>query len=233
MHNKKIKSSVAALALGAIIIGGTFAWFHASDIVTNSFKTLGPTTPDDSNYSKIRIYEVFNQETALKGVAVGTPFNKDAQVKNISKYDSLIRVKLTPTIEDEHGNTLDSSKVDLQFTNLYSGSGDIQQGTWVKNGDYYYFVGKVQPDGFTNQLLDSVTVVLDDDTRNNPNYMNASYDVKIEAESVQASLGAIIDTNDGGFGLTKNSALANALEAAVNATAVNKGQIEGSYQVNS
>lgn len=238
MHNKKIKSGVAVTALAAVLIGGTFAWFNASDSVSNRFTTASGNGGDHNN--KIRIYELFDTENAGKVVA-GTAVNKDAQVRNLANYDSIIRVKFTPQFvtygEGESGQEtvtiredLDASNINYTLTNIGKEQDGELNGKWFQDGEWYYYVGNVAPEGFTEQILDSVT--LDESVKSDPDYREANFEVKIEAQSVQSSVDAIIDPSDGGFGLVEGSVLANALKAVVQEAPGTATQIPNSVQVN-
>lgn len=69
-------------------------------------------------------------------------------------------------------------------------------GTWFAGSDgYYYYMGKVAPDKFTNTLLDSVTLASNAENE----YRGLGFDVDVEAQSIQASNNAYEDwvTADG------------------------------------
>ena len=87
MHNKKLKSGVVALALGAVLVGGTFAWLGSTDKVQNIFSTKGP----DGFNNGVDIYEKFEQNSVAES---GKAVEKVVQVKNEAGYNSLIRVTM-------------------------------------------------------------------------------------------------------------------------------------------
>lgn len=174
MNKKKLSALLLAGTLTAGVVGGTFAWFTSQDTVTNKFATGG--TNDDPN-AGIDIWEKFKEPT---NVVPGTTTDKLVQVKNTSTYDQFIRVKITPKWEKDG---LDASYLDLNFVKDNLGSG---QGQWLKDGDYYYYIGKVSGGKFTNTLLESVTL-----KNTTPNeYKNQKYQVEVEADSIQADNGA-------------------------------------------
>lgn len=175
MNKKKLSALLLAGTLTAGVVGGTFAWFTSQDSVTNEFATGG--NEDDDPDAGIDIWEKFEEPT---NVVPGTTTDKLVQVKNTSTYDQFIRVKITPKWEKDG---LDASYLDLNFVKANLGNG---QGQWFKDGDYYYYIGKVAGGKFTNTLLESVT--LKDTTPNE--YKNQKYQVLVEAESIQADNGA-------------------------------------------
>ena len=171
MNKKKLSALLLAGTLTAGVVGGTFAWFTSKDTVTNQFAT-GGTNDDDSN-AGIDIWEKFEKPT---NVVPGTTTDKLVQVKNTSTYDQFIRVKITPKWEKDG---LDASYLGLNFV---EGSLGNEQGQWLKDGDYYYYIGKVAGGKFTNTLLESVT--LSKDAGNE--YKNQKYQVVVDADSIQA-----------------------------------------------
>ena len=179
MNKKKLSALLVAGTLTAGVVGGTFAWFTSKDTVTNQFAT-GGTNDDDSN-AGIDIWEKFKEPT---NVVPGTTTDKLVQVKNTSTYDQFIRVKITPKWEDEELNTTEGlSYLGLNFV---EGSLGYEQGQWLKDGDYYYYIGKVAGGKFTNTLLESVTL-----SKNAGNeYKNQKYKVVVDADSIQADNGA-------------------------------------------
>ncbi|MCI6276165.1 MAG: SipW-dependent-type signal peptide-containing protein [Clostridium sp.] len=167
MKNKKITSLLVAGALTVGIVGGTLAWLTASDSVTNKFKT------GENQSVALDIYEKFDKDDA-KVLQPGKTVDKKVQVKNSATFDQFIRVKITL-------DTTLSENVTMSFANT---TGDNP--SWVKDGDYYYYMGKVAAGKYTDQLLDKVTFSKDA----NMDQMNKAFNIKVDAESVQASNGA-------------------------------------------
>lgn len=183
--NKKVQALAVSGVLTVGVIGGTLAWFTSQDSVKNTFNTAS----NSENGKGIKIEEEFVEP---KNMLPGDEVNKDVQVKNTATYDQFIKVKLTPTFVDPkssdrkkitevNGNTLDIKKIKLNFTeNLKN---DKSNGSWIKDGDYYYYMGKVKPSELTSMLLDSVTL----DSSAGNEYKGLVFDIDVEAESIQAS----------------------------------------------
>ncbi|RDY27417.1 hypothetical protein CHL78_009385 [Romboutsia weinsteinii] len=232
MHNKKIKGGVAMLALSAVLIGGTFAWLGSTDKVTNKFITASASDSDHG----VDIWEKFTpNSTATPGTAV----EKIVQVKNTAKYDSLIRVEMNAAFKkislDKTNITLNKDNVITEEEITFNEDGTIEngKGNWVEVTEnektYYYYVGNVVAGGFTDKILDSVT--LSESVKTNPNYLGQEFNVDIDAYSVQSTAEAVTDKTDGkaqgatgeqlGFGLdaTKHENLVKALQAVANGPA--------------
>ena len=155
------------------------------------------------------------------------------------------------------GLTLDNSKINLNEANVineteitFNEDGSVANGLnkWVKveqdvqEGDqtisktYYYYIGNVQPGGFTDNILDSVT--LNSTVAADPNYLNQTFNVDIDAYSVQSTAEAVTDSDKGhdkgatgdqkGFGLseTDHQNLVKALQAVAKGDA---GTCETNY----
>lgn len=133
----------------------------------------------------------------------GDNVNKDVQVSNTATYDQFIRVKFIPRFvelgKDSNGkevrtpiterktsdgtmHQLDTNKIILNFTENLKKDGS--NGSWIEGKDgYYYYMGKVAPEKWTNTLLDSVTL----DTAAGNEYRGLGFDIDVEATSTQAS----------------------------------------------
>ena len=186
MHNKKIKAGVAALALGAVLIGGTYAWFTSTDTVENKFQTGSIIEDLDKDGNGVEIWEEFEEP---KNVVPGDTDTKLVQVQNTTTYDSFIRVRFEIKWDKDISNTiqLNGKEVELVQLNFENNLVDDQtknpDGKWYKAEDgWYYYMGKVAGGQFTNPLLESVT--LSTDTPND--YRGLKYTVNVIAESIQA-----------------------------------------------
>lgn len=193
--NKKVQALAVAGVLTVGVVGGTLAWFTSQDSVKNTFNTA---SSNGENGKGIKIIEEFVEP---KNMLPGDNVNKDVKVSNTATYDQFIKVKLTPTFVDPkssdrkkitevNGKTLDTKNIILNFTeNLKK---DKSNGSWFKDGDYYYYMGKVKPNELTSMLLDSVT--LSKDAGNE--YQGLVFDIDVEATSIQASNDAYESWNE-------------------------------------
>lgn len=181
MGKKKIIGLCLAVGLMIGVVGGSLAWFTDTDTVTNNFATQGEGTESNNG---IKIHEEFDSELAQKALPE-TKVNKDVKVENKASYPQLIRVNFEKNWENGEG--LDIKNIELGFQNVTK-TGEANK--WIEGTDgYYYFNGVVQPKGFTENLLDYVKLSKNIDN----NYKNKKYDVVVNAESIQASNGAVSD----------------------------------------
>lgn len=187
MKKKKLSIIAASVAIMACV-GGTFAWFTATDSVTNSFKALGTEDPDSEDPDDgVKVVEVFDTEKAGK-VTPGTEVNKDVAAKNTATYDSFIRISFDKIFTANPYGGNDKTLINLKYQNLTT---RLEKNNWVDGGDnYFYYLGVVAPGMSTSYLLDSVTLDKSADNK----YKNAAFDVIVNAEGIQASNGAAADT---------------------------------------
>ena len=75
MQNKKIKGSIALLAVVSVLVGGSYAWLGSTDNIINVFKT-------EPGKGSVEIYEHFNSEEALvMKTGVDQAINKEVQIR--------------------------------------------------------------------------------------------------------------------------------------------------------
>lgn len=191
MSKKKLTILVSSI-LTIAAIGGSFAWFTAKDSLTNHFTTSnksdGVKVKENKEWKDPDGDKVYENEEA-KNITPGTEVNKDVWAKNTAAYDSFIRAKLIPKFTKLKFINLqdaDNSLLELTYANKTTTS-LLEENKWVDGGDgYFYYLGKVAPDGVTEKLLDSVR--LSGNAGND--YKNSEFDVIVEAEGVQATNGA-------------------------------------------
>lgn len=265
MHNKKLKGGIAVLALSAVLVGGTFAWLGSTDSLVNKFTSAQPTPVEDG----VEIWEVFDTTNAGKaeaGTAVNKDvqvqntanYNSLIRVNFAKAFVDGTGGVVNSTLLDANNIELDVNKANvITLAQLNSAMASVKdsdkelpttlQHKWVeveqtideKTDTYYYYLGNVKPGGFTNPVLDSVT--LSANVANNAMYMNRAYDVTVNAYSIQSTAEAVTDLGNGqeefgaygdkdGFGLKGDtySELARALEIVAKGAAETKDQLPGS-----
>lgn len=205
MNKKKIASLLIAAALTIGVVGGSLAWFSSTDSINNKFNTQAGN-PDPNNGLIVeekfdKSEEYTHKDGVIDNLLPNVEVNKDVRVKNNATFAQFIRVKkITASFNNPDLN--DS----LILINLNKANVSVtpENGKWVADGDYYYYIGKVAPGANTNDILDSVKL----SKEANNAYMNASFDVKVVAEGIQASGGAYAD-----WGITAGSPVLAALKA--------------------
>lgn len=191
IRRKSINRTILAVGAAAVLVGGTLAWFTSTDTVTNKFKAGG--NGSDTTTTGVEIWENFQKAEALK-ILPGTTIDKEVQAQNTATYNSLIRVKLTPTITSGESTEEKLAKINLIFgDNVIKKDESIEENTnveWLQGTDgYYYYLGNVAPNGYTTMLLKDVQL---DKTAGNE-FKDVTFDVVVNAESIQSDNGAYAD----------------------------------------
>lgn len=173
---KKKKCLLLCGMLALLIFGVTQAYFRKSVSVDNEFQ---------SAEAKIYLNEKFNPNDEW---VPGEEKQKEVRFGNEGVIDAVLRVKFTPSLTLKDG-TVDTEAAKGFQLNFAAG---FQQNWTLKDGWYYY--NKVlKSDDLTDITLKSVTIsdqIGNDEHGILPDYSEASYDVKIEGELLQASLAA-------------------------------------------
>ena len=182
MNKKKNIIGVALIIL--LSIGGTLAYLQSTDTFENIFNA--------GTYSVIT-HEEF---TSPDNWAPGDTTNKTITTTNEGTIPVRVRVKLEEswTSSNDGNLPLESNGIKLAVINLDNTE------DWIKDGDYYYYVGELAPGETTSSLIESVTFNpayqgdVSCTTVNNTNicesssdgYMGGSYKLKITTETVQS-----------------------------------------------
>ncbi len=189
MNKKKIGALLITGALTLSVVGGSFAWFTSESSAINKFATPGGSSEEnkDDENAGIEIWEDFDADNAAN-ITPGGTVDKKVQFKSNVNYDQFVRVEIEPTWTELLGEEREGD-LELKFTNLATDIASATDGQWVNGQDgYYYYIGRVPADAYTNQLLD--TVQLTGQAGNG--YKNAKLDIEIKVESVQATNNAIL-----------------------------------------
>lgn len=176
MKNKKIMLGSAIMLAVLLVAGGTMAWFTAqSDPVTNNFK---------AGTLKIKINDTFNPEAA-ENVNPGDKYSKVVNITNTGTKRAYIRVKLTPAFMTVDANNqpvvsnLDTSVVTYPILP-----------NWILHNGYYYYKNIVGAGVTTTDIINEVKFA---GAAMNNNYQGAKFTLKVEADAIQATNGAIND----------------------------------------
>lgn len=144
MTKKKLLAAIVSTALlCGVGVGGTVAWLHDSAQVTNKFELA-----DVSG----NIKEEFNdkEKTNVKFTNTG---NVDAYVR-VALSVSLVNEagEIVPINVPPFGDITDSSTSNDNYSIDW---GDTEK--WEYHDGYYYYLGKLAPDGSTPNLIDNIT----------------------------------------------------------------------------
>lgn len=192
MNKKKLIAISSLVALIVVVgVGSAFAWFFARDEVINRFTTgmaMDPNDPKNIHYG-VKVEETWDEDEG-ENIVPGIEINKDVRARNKASYKSFIRIKFEPLFTDSAEGVelkdLDTKYLNLNMINLTTAD-ILKDEEWVLGKDgYYYFLKVLDPEEETSYLLDSVKL----DKNVKKQYGNASFDIIVDAESVQASNGA-------------------------------------------
>lgn len=128
---------IATVMLLALAIGGTVAWLTSSTgPITNTF------TP---SHVSCAVDEEFDGRTGVKS---------DVRVKNTSDIPAFIRVKLVTYRTNYARQHIGGTAMVPAFTPGQD---------WVEHNGYYYYTQPVQPDAYTGNLINTITLAHYDD----------------------------------------------------------------------
>ncbi len=131
------------------LIGGSLAYFTTKDDILNVIP-VGSVS--------LLIEEKFTEEADISND--GSAVNKDVRIENNGTGPSLIRVALTPRWINTNGTSDFLGNIKTVLLNLEPNA----TSKWFYGSDgYYYYKEVVEPGAKTIQLLDSVTIPVNQD----------------------------------------------------------------------
>lgn len=170
--NRKILIILGLLAL--LVLGTTLAYFQKSESIDNKFQ---------SAEAKVYLNEKFDPNDRW---VPGEEKQKEVRFGNDGKIDAVLRVKFTPVLKLKDGTEDEEAAKDFKL-NFAS---DFNE-KWEKHGEWYYYKKVLNSNQMTDITLKSVTIsdsIGNDEHGIVTDYSEATYDVKIEGELLQASL---------------------------------------------
>lgn len=217
MHNKKIKGSIAGLALAAVLVGGTFAWLTAEDSIDNAFST-------GDNQAEVEIWEDFDDTNAGK-VVPGVAVDKKVKVQNLSTVQSFIRAKLEVTVQSDQ-ESITEDDIILNYSDDVITKDKINKPIseysekWVEGNDgWFYYIGKVDTEDFTkSDLLSSVTL-----SGEVGDVGTVKFNVNVTAENIQTDPSDAVDTWKNEETATNNTSIISALKVTTGVGSDNAG----------
>ena len=189
----KKKINIIGIIILLLSVGVTIAYLQSTDTFENIFNA--------GTYSVVT-HEEF---TSPDNWAPGNTTNKTITTTNEGTIPVRVRVKLEENWISKNGNPLDLtfkkyidvSKVKTENVSIINFA---NQEDWIKDGDYYYFVGELAPGETTSSLIESVTfnpeyhgditctTVDNVETceSSNDGYIGGTYTLNITTETVQS-----------------------------------------------
>lgn len=132
------KKSTVALILSlllvvALSVGGTVAYLTSQQTITNTFSVAGGPVPE--------IHEEFTGKT-----------KSNVYVENKGDVPCLVRAAVVVNLLDDNGNVIAGTP---EYTISFNEG--LNEGSWTKLGDYWYYNGVAAPGGATAVLINSCT----------------------------------------------------------------------------
>lgn len=177
MKRKLLLLSLTVICL-SILATGTLAYFNAENAAHNIITTGGVN---------IEVVEQMRDgdalvdfpEQGISGVMPGSSVSKIVRVKNTGKANAWIRVKVSMSIEDAHGNELP-----LFLDNGTAAMSFYVMNGWSDGGDgYYYYNERVAANELTDVLFDEVCFA----PAMGNEYQNCTANIFITAQAVQSA----------------------------------------------
>ena len=148
MKKKNYKSLAFLLLLLGVgfIIGETIAYYRSSDTFTNAFNT--------GTYT-MEVQELFQSPDDW---TPGTTTPKEIVATNRGNIPAAVRIKLTPSWEDEDGNPLDLvDENNVEAAIIDFSNKKLEDWIYNPNDGYYYYNKQLNPNENTSSLIESIT----------------------------------------------------------------------------
>lgn len=172
MTKRKIALLSFSMAIIALLVGGSFAFYAASER-THNIVTSGGV--------KIRLFEDTDQVGAdgrplpFQNIANATPgetYSKIPKVRNVDDGAAWIRIKMTPTATLTDGNIVPADVFQTDINSQY----------WLTGNDgYYYYYRVLNQNETTEPLFTEAALASDLDNI----YKGATFGLTLSAQAVQ------------------------------------------------
>ena len=132
-----------------------------------------------------------NVTTDATGIVPGDQVSATIDIQPLSKSDSLLRVKVRPYWMNDEGkenSSLDNKN--LKLLEVESVKDDLSEGSWYKEGEYYYHIGKVNNKNNNINLIKGIEFLALNDENESYNindYQNKGIGIEVTMEMVQCS----------------------------------------------
>ena len=173
--NKRTILAIAIIALlGALVVGGTSAYFTAAERTHNIITTSGIAIELIEDTDEIGVDGRPIPFTNIEGAMPGDRISKIPKVKNVDEGDAFIRMKITASISKDGGA---EQEIPLDIFEL-----DLNR-SWSYSNGYYYYLRTLHANETTAPLFTTVGIPV-----NLPDeYQNATFALEVRADAVQAA----------------------------------------------
>ena len=168
MKRKILASALIIACLSILAIGGTLAYYSTSNTAHNLITTGGidikliETGADGNPFPA----------DGITGVMPGQKVTKEVTVQNVGPNDAYLRLKVT-------GSVIGSNQQPLEYKYI---SCDFNTENWEERDGYYYYLKPLAPNQTTEALFSKVSF----DPQMGNEYQNATVNITVEAQAVQA-----------------------------------------------
>ena len=185
MKNKK-KTRRIAIVLACILIplgAFGFGYFTANKEVSNQVAHTLTVNGDITGSITESV------TTDVTGIVPGDQVESTINIQPTSTADSLLRVKVKPYwMNDSGGEDTGLSSTNLKLLESSSIKTDLSENSWYKEGDYYYYINKVNSrTGEINLIKGIEFLALDNPDYDANKYQNKKIGIKVTMEMVQCS----------------------------------------------
>lgn len=174
MNKRKILALAIIAFLGALIVGGTSAYFTATSRTHNIITTSGVAIELIEDTDELGADGRPIPFTDIEGVMPGDKISKIPKIKNIDNSDVFVRIKLTASAKLSSGESRDISPDFFEF--------DLNR-SWTKVDGYYYYLRILSSGETTMPLFTSVTIP----EKVSSEYQYVSFTLSIQGEAVQVA----------------------------------------------
>lgn len=180
MKKRNLMLGSAILLVVLLVAGGTMAWFTDDVEVTNTF-TAGTVDVDLIENGNLVVGEDFTG-LEIENVNPGDTERKEITVKSNGSKRTYVRIKLTPEWILAEGKSFPEGFYDnsLPPAELVG----LNETDWIFADGYYYYKDILATNDITSKLITGVK--FDGPTMNNE-YQGATFKLKVEVESIQAT----------------------------------------------
>lgn len=152
MSKKKLRR-VTLVLVGVLLPVGAFGfgYFFKEDSKNNQVAhTLSVNGDIEGSITK-------SVTTDATGIVPGDQVSTTIDIKPLSTSDSLLRVKVRPYwMNNEGTEDTDLSNKNLKLLEVDSVKKDLSEFSWYKEGDYYYYIGKVNKENNNINLIKGI-----------------------------------------------------------------------------
>lgn len=177
---RKIKPTLALMALSfGALIGAVFAFFSSNASFDNEFKT--------------NVYKT-NEQTEIvspNGWKEGEEILNKNQIKNNSQVSVALRVTFKENWYDK-----DNKNVTKNVPATYVDINFINQGDWIRQGNYYYYKKMLPPKAEVTSIIKSVTLNKINNYNSNCNSIDPECTIQYNISDLKYTLEITTETMD-------------------------------------